>query len=79
MSDRRALLRTLPAIDRLLGTALLTKLEETQPHLLIREAAQKTVDDLRQLPDGRDRLHAGKDQQRAGQEGQYAREGQRGV
>ncbi len=48
MSDRRALLRTLPAIDRLLGTSQLTELEQTQPHLLIREAAQKTVDELRQ-------------------------------
>ena len=48
MSDRRALLRTLPAIDRLLGTALLSELEKTQPHLLIREAAQSTVDNLRQ-------------------------------
>ena len=47
MSDRRALLRTLPAIDRLLGTGLLTNLEQTQPHLLIREAAQQTVEELR--------------------------------
>ncbi len=47
MVDRRALLRTLPAIDRLLGSKLLTELEQTQPHLLIREAAQKVVDDLR--------------------------------
>jgi L-seryl-tRNA(Ser) seleniumtransferase len=48
MPDRRALLRTLPAIDRLLCTPLLAELEQTQPHILIREAAQKTVDDLRQ-------------------------------
>ena len=47
MSDRRALLRTLPSIDRLLSTPLLTELEQTQPHILIREAAQKTVEDLR--------------------------------
>jgi L-seryl-tRNA(Ser) seleniumtransferase len=47
MPDRRALLRTLPAIDRLLGSRILSKLEETQPHLLILEAAQKVVDDLR--------------------------------
>ena len=47
MSDRRDLLCTLPAIDRLLGTRILSKLEETQPHLLILEAAQKVVDDLR--------------------------------
>ena len=48
MSDRRALLRTLPAIDRLLGSSLLKELEENQPHMLIREAAQQVVDDLRQ-------------------------------
>ncbi|MDH3809867.1 MAG: L-seryl-tRNA(Sec) selenium transferase [Desulfuromonadales bacterium] len=48
MPDRRALLRTLPAIDRLLGSRILSKLEETQPHLLILEAAQKVVDNLRQ-------------------------------
>lgn len=48
MSDRRALLRTLPAIDRLLGTSRLSKLAESLPHMLIREAAQKVVDDLRQ-------------------------------
>jgi L-seryl-tRNA(Ser) seleniumtransferase len=47
MPDRRALLRTLPAIDRLLGSPLLVKLEQTQPHILIREAAQTIVDDLR--------------------------------
>jgi L-seryl-tRNA(Ser) seleniumtransferase len=47
MPDRRALLRTLPAIDRLLGSRILSNLEETQPHLLILEAAQKVVDDLR--------------------------------
>jgi L-seryl-tRNA(Ser) seleniumtransferase len=47
MSDRRALLRTLPAIDKLLGTPLLTELGQSQPHLLVREAAQKTVNDLR--------------------------------
>ena len=47
MSDRYALLRTLPAIDRLLSTPLLAELGQTQPHILIREAAQKTVEDLR--------------------------------
>ena len=47
MPERHALLRTLPAIDRLLATRLLTDLEQTQPHILIREAAQKIVDDLR--------------------------------
>ena len=48
MSDRRALLRTLPAIDRLLDSSRLTELEKSQPHMLIREAAQQVVDDLRQ-------------------------------
>ena len=48
MSDRRALLRTLPAIDRLLGSAILKQLEDSQPHLLIRDAAQQVVDGLRQ-------------------------------
>ncbi len=48
MSDRRALLQTLPAIDRLLGSEVLTVLEQTQPHVLIRDAAQQTVDVLRQ-------------------------------
>jgi L-seryl-tRNA(Ser) seleniumtransferase len=47
MPDRRTLLRTLPAIDRLLGTRLLTDLEQAQPHILIREAAQQTVEELR--------------------------------
>jgi len=47
MSDRRALLCTLPSIDRLLSTPLLAELEQTQPHILIREAAQNTVEDLR--------------------------------
>lgn len=47
MSDRHALLRALPAIDRLLGTPLLAELERTQPHILIREAAQQTVENLR--------------------------------
>jgi L-seryl-tRNA(Ser) seleniumtransferase len=47
MTDRRALLRSLPAIDKLLGTPLLIELEESQPHLLVRESAQQTVNDLR--------------------------------
>lgn len=47
MSDRRALLCQLPAIDRLLSTPLLSALEQSHPHSLIREAAQKTVDELR--------------------------------
>jgi L-seryl-tRNA(Ser) seleniumtransferase len=48
MSDRRALLRRLPAIDRLLASPPLAQLEQTLPHVLIREAAQKVVDALRQ-------------------------------
>ncbi len=48
MSDRRALLRTLPAIDRLLATSLLTELAQSRPQVLIREAAQRVVDNLRQ-------------------------------
>ena len=47
MSDRRALLRHLPAIDRLLSSPVLGQLEQTLPHILIREAAQKVVDELR--------------------------------
>jgi len=47
MSDRRSLLRTLPAIDKLLATNVLTELAKGKPHLLIVEAAQQTVDDLR--------------------------------
>jgi L-seryl-tRNA(Ser) seleniumtransferase len=47
MTDRRVLLRTLPGIDKLLATELLTRLLETLPHTLIVEAAQTTVDELR--------------------------------
>ncbi len=47
MSDRRALLRHLPAIDRLLSSPQLSRLEQTLPHILVREAAQKVVDELR--------------------------------
>ena len=47
MPDRRALLRTLPAIDKLLTTPCLTELAESQPHILIVEAAQQTVARLR--------------------------------
>lgn len=47
MTDRRALLRTLPAIDKLLATPQLTELAKFQPHQLIVEAAQRIVDDLR--------------------------------
>ncbi len=59
MSDRRALLRTLPAIDKLLATGSLSRLASSYPHALLVDAAQRTVDDLRrqlldeqaQLPD----------------------------
>ncbi len=47
MSDRRALLRQLPAIDKLLATEILSNLAATQPHALLVDAAQQTVDDLR--------------------------------
>lgn len=49
MSDRRALLRTLPAIDKLLATPQLTELAEVHPHNLIVDAAQITVAELRRL------------------------------
>ena len=48
MTDRSAQLRRLPAIDRLLNAPALLALEQSIPHLLIREAAQQTVDALRQ-------------------------------
>ena len=47
MTDRRALLRALPAIDKLLATLCLKELAVSQPHILIVEAAQQTVDGLR--------------------------------
>ena len=47
MTDRRALLRALPAIDKLLATPCLRELAENRPHRLIVEAAQRTVDGLR--------------------------------
>ncbi len=48
MTERRALLRTLPAIDRLLTVSCLTELAKSQPQILIIEAAQQTVASLRQ-------------------------------
>ncbi len=48
MSDRQALLRQLPSIDRLLGAAPLLQLAETCPHVLLREAAQTAVAEVRQ-------------------------------
>ena len=48
MPDRRNLLKTLPAIDKLLSIPLLADLKTAHPHLLILEAAQETVESLRQ-------------------------------
>jgi L-seryl-tRNA(Ser) seleniumtransferase len=48
MSRRQALLRQLPAIDRLLATPLLESLAREIPHVLLVEAAQCTVAELRQ-------------------------------
>ncbi|MDH3998503.1 MAG: L-seryl-tRNA(Sec) selenium transferase [Desulfuromonadales bacterium] len=48
MSDRKALLRTLPKIDKLLNTQRLTELATQHPHMLLCEAAQSTVEALRQ-------------------------------
>jgi L-seryl-tRNA(Ser) seleniumtransferase len=47
MPERRALLRQLPAIDRLLATAQLAELGREHPHRLLREAAQAIVEELR--------------------------------
>jgi len=48
MTDRRAHLRTLPAIDKLLTVPFLAELAKSQPQVLIVEAAQQTVARLRQ-------------------------------
>lgn len=54
MTDRRTLLRQLPAIDRLLGTPPLSVLAATHAHAQLREAAQRAVEELRrQLLDER--------------------------
>jgi L-seryl-tRNA(Ser) seleniumtransferase len=47
MTDRRALLRQLPAIDRLLQAAPLRDLAGTHAHLQLRAAAQRAVEELR--------------------------------
>ena len=47
MSERRSLLRELPAIDKILASPLLDELQGQQPHVLIREAAQEAVEWLR--------------------------------
>ena len=48
MSDRRSLLQNLPAIDKLLHTPPLRELAGDCPHVLLVEAAQRTVAELRQ-------------------------------
>ncbi|MHB8708522.1 MAG: L-seryl-tRNA(Sec) selenium transferase [Desulfuromonadales bacterium] len=48
MTDRQALLRQLPAIDRLLNTAPLADLAGSHAHAQLRAAAQLAVDELRQ-------------------------------
>jgi L-seryl-tRNA(Ser) seleniumtransferase len=47
MTDRHALLRQLPAIDRLLNTPPLSDLAEKHAHAQLRVAAQQAVDELR--------------------------------
>lgn len=47
MNEIQKLLRQLPAVDRLLHDPALQSLEASLPHVLIREAAQQTVDQLR--------------------------------
>ena len=47
MTDRRARLRQLPAIDRLLNTAPLSALAADHPHVQLRAAAQRAVEELR--------------------------------
>jgi len=47
MTDRRALLRQLPAIDRLLQAAPLRDLAGTHAHVQLRAAAQRAVEELR--------------------------------
>ena len=47
MSDRRSLLKQIPAIDKLLNTPTLQSQAEDCPHLLLVEAAQLAVEELR--------------------------------
>ncbi len=47
MTDRHPLLRQLPAIDRLLGTPPLAQLAAVHPHVQLREAAQRAVEEVR--------------------------------
>ncbi len=48
MSERQALLRQIPSIDRLLGATALQDLAAACPHVLLREAAQQAVAEVRQ-------------------------------
>lgn len=47
METKQSLLRQLPAIDRLLNDPALQQLDGPLPHVLVREAAQLTIDQLR--------------------------------
>jgi L-seryl-tRNA(Ser) seleniumtransferase len=49
MSERQALLRQIPSIDRLLAAPPLQDLSVTCPHVLLREAAQQAVAEIRQV------------------------------
>ncbi len=49
MSEHQALLRRIPSIDRLLGAPELRALADECPHVLLREAAQQAVAEIRQL------------------------------
>ena len=47
MSDRRNLLKNIPAIDKLLNSSTLQPLAATCPHVLLVEASQLAVEELR--------------------------------
>ncbi|MBW2504094.1 MAG: L-seryl-tRNA(Sec) selenium transferase [Deltaproteobacteria bacterium] len=47
MSNRHSLLRQLPAIDKILNCPEIAALAKSNPHLILREAAQKTVERIR--------------------------------
>ncbi len=46
--DRRAMLRQLPAIDKILASPQVQTVEKDYPHVVLRDAAQSTVEALRQ-------------------------------
>lgn len=48
MSDKQALLRNLPAVDKLLNAQSVSSLSSIIPHALLLEACQTTIDQLRQ-------------------------------